>query len=62
MEYIVNQHRKTRKEYGDFDPMVNIPIEPPEDIANPEQFTPYGSLITSIDLLYRKSLKFKTKN
>ena len=55
MEYIVNQHRKTRKEYGDFDPTANIPFEPPEDIANPEQFTPYGSLITSIDNLCRKA-------
>ena len=62
MEYIINQHRKTRKENVDFDPMKNIPVEPPEDIANPEQFTPFGSLKTSIDVLYRKSLEYETKN
>jgi len=55
MENIVNKHKKTQKENMDFDPMANIPIEPPEDIANLEQFTPFGSLITSIDILCRKA-------
>jgi len=55
MEYIINQHRKSQKENMDFDPMASIPIEPPEDIKNPEQFRPYGRLITSIDNLCRKA-------
>jgi len=57
MENIVNKHKKTQKENLDFDPTASIPIEPPEDIKNPEQFTPFGSLKTSINVLYRKSLE-----
>ena len=62
MEYIINQHRKSQKEYEDFDPMASIPIEPPEDIKTPDQFRPYGRLITSIEVLYRKSLEYEAKN
>jgi len=56
MENIVGKHKRTQRENMDFDPTANIPVEPPENIGNPEQFTPLGSLKTSIDILYRKSL------
>ena len=56
MEYHVNKHKKIQQENLDFDPTQNIPVEPSENIGNPEQFTPFGSLKTSIELLYRKSI------
>ena len=55
MEYHVNKHKKIQQENLDFDPTQNIPVEPPENIGNPEEFTPFGSLKTSINNLYRKS-------
>jgi len=61
MEKIVNKHRKTRQENMDFDPTQCIPVEPPENIRNPAQFTPFGSLKTSIELLYRDS-RVKTED
>ena len=56
MEKILKKHKKTQSEWEDFDPTKNNPVDPPEDIKNPEQFTPFGSLKTSIELLYRKSI------
>ena len=56
MENIVGKHKRSQRENMDFDPIANIPVEPPENIANPEEFTPIGSLKTSIVGLYRKSL------
>jgi len=55
MESIVNKHKKTQSEWEDFDPEKGNPVDLPEDIKNPEQWTPYGSLITSIDNLCRKA-------
>lgn len=56
MENILKKHKKTQEENLEFDPTQSIPIEPPDDVGNPEQFTPFGSLKTSIDNLYRKSI------
>lgn len=62
MENIVNKHKKTQGEWKDFDPEKNNPVDLLEDIKNPEQWTPFGSLTTSIDILYRKSLEYEAKN
>ncbi len=55
MVYIINQHQMTRKESLDFDPTKIIPVGLPENIGNLEPFSPFGSLITSIDNLCRKA-------
>ena len=57
MEKILKKHKKTQSEWEDFDPTKNNPVDPPEDIKNPEQWAPFGSLKTSINILYRKSRK-----
>jgi len=57
MGNILKKHKKTQEENLEFDPTQNIPVEPPENIGNPEQFTPFGILKTSIDILCRKSLE-----
>jgi len=49
MENIVGNHKRIQRENLDFDPTQNIPVEPPENIGNPEQFTPIGSLKIAID-------------
>ena len=56
MEKILKKHKKTQSEWEDFDPTKNNPVDPPEDIKNPEQFMPFGSLKTSIEGLYRDSI------
>ena len=55
MVYIINQHQMTRKESLDFDPMKIIPVGLPENVGNLEQFSPFGSLIASIDNLCIKA-------
>ena len=49
MEKIVEKHKKTQSEWQNFDPTKSNPVDLPEDIKNPEQWTPFGSLKTSID-------------
>jgi len=55
MEFIIYQHKITQNENLDFDPTKIIPVGLPENIGNLEQFSPFGSLITSIDNLCRKA-------
>ncbi len=55
MVYIINQHQMTRKESLDFDPTEIITVGLPENVGKLEQFSPFGSLITSIDNLCRKA-------
>jgi len=55
MENILNKHKETQIKWQEFDPTRNIPVEPFEDIKNPEQWTPFGSLKTSIENLNRKA-------
>lgn len=57
MKNILNKHKETQEAWQDFDPTKNNPVDSPEDIGNPEQWTPFGSLKTCIDILYRKSLE-----
>ena len=58
MEKIIGKHKKTQNEWLNFNPEKSNPVDLPEDIKNPEQWTPLGSLKTSIDVLYRKSLEY----
>jgi len=55
MEFIIYQHKITQNENLDFDPTKIIPVGLPENIGNLEQFSPFGSLIASIDNLCRKA-------
>ncbi len=55
MEFIIYQHKITQKEINDFDPTKIIPVDLPENVGNLEQFSPFGSLIASIDNLCRKA-------
>jgi len=55
MEFIIYQHKITQNENLDFDPTKITPVGLPENIGNLEQFSPFGSLITSIDNLCRKA-------
>ena len=45
----------TRKESLDFDPTKIITVGLPENVGKLEQFSPFGSLIASIDNLCRKA-------
>ncbi len=55
MKYIINQHKITKNENLDFDPTKIIPVGLPENVGKLEQFSPFGSLITSVDNLCRKA-------
>ena len=57
MKNILNKHKETQEAWQDFDPTKINPVDLPEDIGNPEQWAPFGSLKTSINNLYRKSLE-----
>ena len=56
MEKILKKHKKTQSEWEDFDPTKMNPVDLSEDIKNPEQWAPFGSLKTSIEILYRDSI------